>query len=333
MRCALGVDGGASKTAALVVEETGRVLGLGHAGTGNHQVSGLEPSLQEIDRAVRGALEQAHKQPGDIEVGCFCLAGADLPEDYAMLRSAVNDLALAQSIIIKNDTMAALRSGVTDTWGVVVVCGAGFNAAAISPDGREIILPGLGAISGDWGGGFALAQEMIRLAMRAWDGRGMPTLLSGMVLQALGSPSHEHLISRLYHQEIDYHILLGLVPLLFEASQAGDEVARNLVVQLGAEVGVTAKALIRRLSLENEDVEVVLAGSVFKGKGSLLYDTVTCVVREEAANARIIRPQYEPVVGAALLAVEAMDVSVNDAFTSRLKDTLPDRLRLEDRYI
>jgi len=330
MRCALGVDGGASKTAALVIEETGRVLGVGHAGTGNHQVSGLGPALQEIDRAVRGALKLAHKQPGDIGVGCFCLAGADLPEDYAMLQSAINDLSLAQSIIIKNDTMAALRSGVTDTWGVVVVCGAGFNAAAISPDGREIILPGLGAISGDWGGGFALSQEMIRLAMRDWDGRGMPTLLSDMILKALGSPSHAHLISRLYHQEIDSQTILDLVPLLFEASQAGDEVACDLIVRLGAEVGVTANALIRRLSLEEENVEVVLAGSVFKGKGSLLFDTVERVVRGEAADARIIRPKYEPVVGAAFLAIEAMNIPVNQGFIKQFDSTLPVNLKLID---
>lgn len=330
MRCALGVDGGASKTAALVVEETGRVLGLGRAGTGNHQVSGLEPALQEIDRAVRGALEQAHKQPGDIGVGCFCLAGADLPEDYAILQSTINGLSLAQSVIIKNDTMAALRSGVTDNWGVVVVCGAGFNAAGISPDGREIILPGLGAISGDWGGGFALSQEMIRLAMRDWDGRGIPTLLSEKILKALGSPSHEHLISRLYHQEIDYQTILDLVPLLFEASQAGDEVACDLIVQLGMEVGVTANALIRRLSLEGENVEVVLAGSVFKGKGSLLFDTVTRVVRGEAANARIIRPKYEPVVGAAFLAIEAMNIPVNQGFIKQFDATLPVNLKLID---
>jgi N-acetylglucosamine kinase-like BadF-type ATPase len=330
MRYALGVDGGASKTAALVVEETGKVLGLGHAGTGNHQVSGLGPALQEIDRAVRGALKQANKQSRDIEVGCFCLAGADLPEDYAMLQREVNDLSLVQSVIIKNDTMAALRSGLTDSWGVVVVCGAGFNAAGVSPDGRDIILPGLGVISGDWGGGFALSQEMIRLAMRDWDGRGMPTLLSDMILKALDSPSHERLISRLYHQEIDYQTILDLVPLLFDASQAGDEVARNLIVQLATEVGVTAKALIRRLSLEDENVEVVLAGSVFKGKGSLLFDTVERIVRGEAANARIIRPKYEPVVGAAFLAIEAMNIPVNQGFIKQLDATLPVNLKLID---
>jgi N-acetylglucosamine kinase-like BadF-type ATPase len=250
-----------------------------------------------------------------------------LEEDYAMLQRAVNDLSLAQSIIIKNDTMAAFRSGVTSSWGVVVVCGAGFNAAGVSPDGREIILPGLGVISGDWGGGFALAQEMIRLVMRDWDGRGMSTLLSEMILKALDSPSHEHLISRLYHQEIDYHTVLDLVPLLFEASQAGDEVARNLIVKLGEEVGVTANALIRRLSLENEDVEVVLAGSVFKGRGTLLFDTVTRVVQEEAPNVRIVMPKYEPVVGAALLAIEVMNIVVNESFTSQLESTLQDRLK------
>jgi N-acetylglucosamine kinase-like BadF-type ATPase len=328
MRSALGVDGGASKTFALLVEETGRVLGLGRAGTSNHQVSGLEPAMQEIDRAVREALGQASRQPAEIQVGYFCLAGADLQEDYDMLRDAVSGLSLAQSVMIKNDTMAALRSGLTSNWGVVVVCGAGYNAAGVSPDGREIILPGLGAISGDWGGGFTLSQEMIRLVMRDWDGRGMPTLLSEMILSALDSPSHEHLIARLYHQEVDYQAVLDLVPLLFEAAQAGDEVACNLIVQLGTEVGVTAKALIRRLSLEDEDVEVVLAGSVFKGKGSLLFDTVTRVVQEEAAKARIIRPKYEPVVGAALLAVESMKISIDDAFIGRLESTLPKKLKL-----
>jgi len=59
MQFALGVDGGNSKTHALIVEETGKVLGFGIGGTGNHQVSGLEPALCEIDEVVKEALNQA----------------------------------------------------------------------------------------------------------------------------------------------------------------------------------------------------------------------------------------------------------------------------------
>jgi len=326
MRHVLGVDAGATKTHALVVHDSGRVLGFGQGGPGNHQVGGLEPAVREIERAARAAIVKGGLSPDRIDLGCYCLAGADLPEDYAMLTRAMEGLSLARSVVVKNDTMAALRAGLTRPWGVVVICGTGFNAAGRSPDGREIVLPGLGAISGDWGGGGDLSREMIRLVMRAWDGRGKPTLLTGLVLEALEAPSVEALLSRLYHHEVDQRRIRDLVPLIFEAAEAGDALAGELIVRMGTEVGVTANALIRRLSLEREDMEVVLGGSVFKGQGSLLLDTITRVVREKAPKARIVMPPYEPVVGAALLALESIGVTVTGPLSHLLGRSIPAEL-------
>ncbi len=322
-----GVDAGASKTHALVAARTGKVVGFGQAGFGNHQSQGLAPAVREIGRAVRMALEAAGLSASEIELGCFCLAGADLPEDYAMLQEAMERLGLAQRVIVKNDTLAALRAGLTRSWGVVVICGTGFNAAGRAPDGREIIFPGLGPISGDWGGGSALSEEMIRLVMRAWDGRGQPTLLTERVLGALGAASVETLLSRLYHDEIPHRQVLDLVPLLFEAAEAGDPASRELVIRMGEEVAIAARALIRRLALQEEDVEVILGGSVFKGVGSLLTDTVTRSVHIEAPQARIVKLRHEPVVGAVLLALELAGVDGDRNLYRDLLDTLPGRLR------
>lgn len=327
----LGVDGGATKTHALVLDNTGQVLGLGEAGSGNHQVFGLKSALREIKQASLSAITAAGLSPETIRLGYFCLAGADLPEDYAMLQEALEGLRLVNSLVIKNDTMAALRSGLTCSWGIVIVCGTGFNAAGRAPDGKEIILPGLGPISGDWGGGYALSQEIIRRVMRAWDGRGKPTMLTSLVLSALKVPSEGTLLSKLYHGEIEPRRLIDLVPLLFEAAEAGDEVARELIIQMGTEVGITANALIRRLSLQGEEVEIVLAGGVFKGKGSLLLDTVTELVHEIAPRARIVRPRYEPVVGAALLALEAIGINIDEQHYQRLESTLPAKLIIGSR--
>jgi N-acetylglucosamine kinase-like BadF-type ATPase len=323
VRCVLGVDGGASKTHTLVIEESGRVLGLGQAGGSNHQVHGLDPAVREIAVATRSAISEAGLTPEAIGVGCCCLAGADLPEDHALLQRAMEGLNFAQKVIVKNDTMAALRAGLTRAWGVVVVCGTGFNAAGRSPAGEEIILPGLGAMSGDWGGGGDLSREMIRLVMRAWDGRGKPTLLTKLVLDALQTPSIEVLLSRLYHREIEQHRILDLVPLLFEAAEAEDEVAEGLIERMGTEVGVTALALIRRLNLATEDVEIVLAGGTYKGEGSLLIDTIRRVVHEEAPRAKIVRPRYESVIGAALLALDSLGVPLTEARRKLLESTLP----------
>jgi N-acetylglucosamine kinase-like BadF-type ATPase len=329
MRYVLGVDGGGSKTHALVLDQSGKVWGFGASGCGSHQVSGLELAIAEIKQATITAIEQSALAPQEIQIGCFCLAGADLKEDYQLLAKAVEAKNLAQEIIVKNDTMAALRASTTRSWGVAVICGSGFNAAGRSPDGDEIVLPGLGPISGDWGGGGDLSNEIIRLVMRAWDGRGQKTKLTNLVLKSLEAPSEEVLIERLYHETISHRELLRLVPLLFEAAEAGDRPARKLITQLGEEVAVTANALIKRLSMQAMDVEVGLAGGVFKGKGPLLIETVTHKIHQVAPQARIRRTRYEPVVGAALLALESAGVRVDQALYQQLDETLPGQLRYQ----
>src|SRR4029077_11546692 len=55
----LGVDGGASKTAALVTDDSGRQLGDGIAGPSNHLRVGIETAARNIERAVNKALVTA----------------------------------------------------------------------------------------------------------------------------------------------------------------------------------------------------------------------------------------------------------------------------------
>jgi len=335
MSFVLGVDAGASKTFALVADEEGHLLGFGQGGSGNHQVAGLQPALAEIRRACEQALLQAGASP-PVDFGFFGLAGADLPVDYALLTPAIEEMDLVRRVRIKNDTLVALRAGIQRRWGVAVICGTGFNAGGIGPDGREIQLSGLGALSGDWGGGGDMAREVIRLICRAWDGRGQSTVLTEMALSALGLPSVEELISQLYQSQLDVYPgqfdqrrLLALVPLVFEAAYGGDQAAQELVVRMGTEAGTTANAIIRRLGLEATAVEVVLGGSVFKGKGPLLVDTVTQVVHRAAPQATIVLPEFEPVVGAVFLALESLGVEVNDSIYAHVRASLPDELRPE----
>jgi N-acetylglucosamine kinase-like BadF-type ATPase len=343
MSLVLGVDAGATKTFALVADEDGHILGFGQGGPGNHQAAGLEPALSEIRRSCEEALAQVGVSP-PVDFGFFGLAGADMPVDFALLTPAVEGMGLARRVRIKNDTMVALRAGLKRSWGVAVICGTGFNAGGIGPDGREIQLPGLGALSGDWGGGSDIAQEVIRLICRAWDGRGQPTVLTERVLTALGFPSVEELIPQLYQSQLvlseaegfdyypgqfDQRRLLALVPLVFEAAYGGDQVAQDLLVRVGTEVGTTANAIIRRLGLETTDVEVVLGGSVFKGRGPLLVDAVSQMVHRVAPQAIIVLPEFEPVVGAVFLALESLEVEVNETVYANMRAGLPDELRTE----
>jgi N-acetylglucosamine kinase-like BadF-type ATPase len=323
----LGIDGGGTKTFALVADTQGQLHGFGQAGPSNHQGRGLAAAMLSIERAGRDALQSAGVRENEITIVSCGLGGADLPEDFAMLQPALEQLNLGSRVDLRNDTQVALRAGTHKTWGVVLICGTGFNVAGRAPDGREICFPGLGWISGDWGGAGTLAIEMIRLVMREADGRGRPTALTHMLLEALEQPTPYELMRALYHQRIERPDLLATVPLLFRAAMQVDEPAQELIIRLGEELAISAVAVIRRLGLEEQPVEVVLGGSVFKGEGSLLTDTLIQVIHRVAPRAVLVWPAFEPVVGAVLLGLEAAGVTVDDQIYTQLQGTMPEPLR------
>lgn len=329
MKYILGVDGGGSKTHALIASGDGRILGFGKGGSSNHQTCGLHAALQEINHTVAKALEQAHIALENIHAAAFCLAGADFPQDYRILQERISQLLPIKQIVIKNDVMAALKSGLTRPYGVVVVCGTGINAGGISKEGREYVMPGLGRISGDWGGGVDISSEMIRVIVRAWDGRGDQTVLSALVLDALMVRSIPDLITKIYHKEINFQSILSIVPLLFEAAEQGDAVARRIISAIGEEVGITARALIRKLDLADSACEVVLAGSIFKGTGTLLIETITHSINEEFPAMETKRPALEPVVGSLWLALEEMGIQRTTAVLQNMERTIPAELEIK----
>lgn len=310
-RFVIGVDAGNSKTHALVADSDGRLLALGRTGPGNYEAVGMQQAMSNVLAACEQARDQAGLK-GEAEAVCFGLAGADFPEDYVMLESEVRKFGLAPKVQVVNDTMVGLRAGARQSYGVVVIMGSGANAAGKSPAGHEVRVLGEGFEFGDWGGGYMIASEVLHHVFRAYDGRGPQTMLTDLVLEATGKPDMEELTRALYHEGLKGEAKLALAPLVFEAALEGDEVACRLVRKIGEEAAACANAMIRRLALEREPVPVVLAGSIFKGKGPLLLDVVRERVHEVAPKACISRPKFEPVVGAAILAMEMVGLVMDD---------------------
>jgi N-acetylglucosamine kinase-like BadF-type ATPase len=319
----LGVDAGGSKTFAVAADERGRVLGFGRGGCGNYEGFGLEAAMAEIRRACRGALDAAGTERA--QVGCFGLAGADFPEDFEMLRVAVCKLAAADDVHIYNDTRVAFEAGSRRGCGAVVIMGSGMNAAGFAPvpaaggRPRDCRLPGEGYLYGDWGGAGTIGPEIMHRVMRAHDGRGEPTALAAMVLERLGARDVDELTRRLYRDEIPPRAIAALTTLVFPAALGGDKVAREIIERIADETARAALAMLRRLGLEQTECDVVLGGGVYKGEGPLLLDLVRAKIHAGAPYAEIIVPLMEPVMGAAILALEKAGVAMDDRVRANLQ--------------
>ncbi|TQM81526.1 N-acetylglucosamine kinase-like BadF-type ATPase [Saccharothrix saharensis] len=306
----LAIDGGNSKTAVALVDTDGRLLARVRGPGASPQNVGLARSLEVFDGLVREAARAAGLADGDavaVHTAAY-LAGADLPKEEEDLRVAIEARGWSATTVVGNDTFALLRAGTADGIGVAVVCGAGINCVAVAPDGRTHRFPALGRISGDWGGGGHIGSEALWHAVRAEDGRGEPTALLDAVRAHYGTPSVAEAVQRLHFEEVEFDPH-ALCPLLFEVAAGGDAVARSVVERLVEEVVVLARVSLTRLGLLDEAVDVVLGGGVLTGTGGVVVDAVAARLGEAAPAARVRVVDVPPVVGAALLGLDAVGAS------------------------
>lgn len=308
MSLLLAVDGGNSKTEVLVCDDTGTVLGHALGPGSNHQTAGgLAVAMDRLNTLVAAARVDAELASTDrIALAAVYLAGADLPVELTMLTDAVAAAGWADKSLVDNDTLALLRSGTADPDAVAVVCGAGINGIGRAADGRQVRFPALGTITGDWGGGDELGQVVLWHATRAEDGRGPATALTSAVATHFGLPSAADVAAAAHTDPSVAARLGGLTPVMFETARAGDAVARSIVVRQGEEVALLAIAALRRLDLVAKPATVVLGGGVLRGRDPLLHDTIRDRLADATPLARITVATGPPVVGAALLGLDAL---------------------------
>jgi N-acetylglucosamine kinase-like BadF-type ATPase len=304
----VAIDGGNSKTDVLVVDAAGTVLGSSRGPGVSPQSVGVDTCVRALEGLVVEALEVAGRpagKPFGTHTSAY-LAGLDLPEEEEILSAALTARAWTDSLTIGNDTFALLRAGSVDGTGVAVVCGAGINAVGVGKDGRTHRFPALGKISGDWGGGLGLGEEVLWWAARAEDGRGPGTALEAAVAAHFGVGSVVDVIHRLHFGTLPRAALHGLCPLLFDVADAGDEVARAVVERFIEEVCVLVAVILRGLALTDAAPEVILGGGVLVGVGAWVIAEIEsrCVKVAPRAVVRVV--DVAPVVGAALYGLDAL---------------------------
>ncbi|MGW6456068.1 N-acetylglucosamine kinase [Streptomyces sp. NPDC055078] len=301
----LAIDAGNSKTDVAVVGSDGSVLASARGQGFQPPKTGIDRALDLLAVAVERALADARARSvaadGGVEHVSACLANCDLPVEERELTAALHARGWSRTTEVRNDTFAILRAGLDEPRGVAVVCGAGINCVGMRPDGRIARFPAIGKISGDWGGGLGLAEESLWHAARAEDGRGEPTALARTLPAHFGLDSMYALIEALHRGHVPYARTHELTPVLFATSSGGDPVARSLVHRLANEVVSMSTVALDRLELLDEEVPVVLGGSVLAARHPELDAHIAAMFAERAPKARIEVVTAPPVLGAALL--------------------------------
>jgi N-acetylglucosamine kinase-like BadF-type ATPase len=313
----LGVDGGGSKTHAMVADERGEVLGFASSDRSNWEDTGLDGARIALEKAITGALAAAGVMAGELAASAFGLAGLDWDDDRPMLAALLDPLGLGGPRALDNDSFIALRAGTSQPFGVVVIAGTGTVAAGRDRAGRTFRTLGLGPMYGDFGSATDVAEEGIRAVADAWTGRGPATSLTELLPPLAGCASPRELLQRFSRNAIP---LPSAAPLVLREAAAGDEACRAIVVAAGTALGEAAALVARRLGLEREAFDMVMAGGLFRGRSRLLEATLAGVLRRVAPEAVPVRLACRPVVGAVIEALLLAGVEVSSDVRRQLAE-------------
>ncbi|HMC21188.1 MAG TPA: BadF/BadG/BcrA/BcrD ATPase family protein [Thermoanaerobaculia bacterium] len=299
----LGVDGGASKTAALVTDDKGKNLGDGVAGPSNHLRVGIETAARNIERAVNKALVTADVASREI-VWAYCgIAGAAHPAHRQEIVDSLNIFFPRGNFTVDNDARIALTGAIGFGAGVVVIAGTGSVAYGRNEAGEEARAGGWGPILGDEGSAYGIARVGLAAVLRAHDGRGPSTKMLEIVSRDYQLAASE--IPRfVYATTTHADDIARYSKLVIEAAEMGDQVASSILHDAGRELGACVVAVAQRLKLADREFPVAYVGGAFNA-GELLLAPMQQLVAEKAPRAKIGPPERNPVEGAAMMAIRA----------------------------
>ena len=316
----LGADLGATKTHTLLIDETGRTLGFGESGPGNHETVGYEGMFQSMRDGIEEALHTAGLKKDQITGAGFGVAGYDWPSEAEATVAVLDRLGLGAPYIFVNDAVPGLVAGAEEGWGVVVVSGTGSNCRGWDREHkREGRVTGHGILMGEGAGASELIHRCMQIVGYSWTKRLPETALADALVAHVGAQDLEDLMRG--YTTYEYHISADAARLVFRVAEEGDPIARNLISWAGNELGEMANAVIRQLEFENLAFDVVMTGSMFDG-GSMLIEPMRETIHKVAPKARLVRLAVPPVIGAVMLGMEAAQHPVTPEIRRAIADSI-----------
>ena len=302
----VGVDGGGTKTEAVIMDANQRVTGEGRAGPSNPLRVGIAGAAAAVREAIDSACASAKLRRTDLIAAQIGLAGARRRELRERMRETLMPLGVGD-IEVVTDANIALYGATDGAPGLVVIAGTGSICCGINARGRRFCAGGWGPIAGDEGGGAWLARRALRAIAYAFDGRGPTTGLTELACAYFHVTSADDLTTAIYAPTITNERLAGFGKDVVDAAKANDAVALQIVADGGTELGHAAVAVIRNLQMERERFQIAYVGGVFRAAGDLMLNTLRVEVRKVAPRAFFEPPHFAPAVAAARMARERIN--------------------------
>ena len=297
----LGIDGGGTKTVALLARRGKKdftLLGKGSGPAGNPRVAGYARAKLAILEAVSKAFESARIPARKAGVLVAGLAGAGRAEEQAAMSNLLLDL--AREVRVGPDAELVLAEGLPDGWGIAVIAGTGSMALGRNQEGVQERAGGWGSHLGDEGSAWAIGMEGLKYLTRVADGREAASPLHEILLQAGGFQKVEEVVGLLAEGRLEKARVAALAPAVMNACEKGDRAAEVILRHQGRLLAQCVRAVAEKLRLAGP-IPLSFAGGLltsFPAYRGLLLEAL----KEAKLEPGMLTIVHEPALGALRLA-------------------------------
>lgn len=315
----LGIEGGGTRTVALVADERGRRLARLESGPANARLL-RDPELR------RRLAEFARFYPQPRAVG-ICLAGARNTRDWERIHNLAAPLWPGARIAVSHDLESAwlaaeCQAGAANGVRIVLISGTGSCCYGRSSDGRVAKLGGWGHLLGDKGSGYEIGLRALKAVVYYLDRDGRWSLLGRRLLTRLHLNTPDDLVG--WVQSATKEQVAALAEEVFQARRAGDRIATDILRGAAASLAGDAVACARRLARAGREAEFFFAGGVFAQQPGFAA-TVARRIREEMPSAVCRALKLEGAWGAVQLARRVAQETATVPAASRRRVALNSR--------
>lgn len=244
MRCFLGIDGGGTKTTALLCDEKlNKITSFTSDGI-NFNAIGMKKAKENLKAVCEAVLGYADIELLSVFIGCAALSGR---ADAVLVNEFCGGIINCNNITMDSDVYIGLMSMKSDTPRAMAICGTGSMAAGIMPDGAVIHTGGWGHLLGDEGSGYALSVEAVKAAIACEEGYGDKTVLYDAVLRYFNISNPEQLIDIFYTEKFSKSFIAGFAGSFFSCIETGDRVALKIMNAQAESFAKTVIAMLKKL--------------------------------------------------------------------------------------
>lgn len=318
----IGIDGGGTRTRAVVVDESGTVIGLGLSGPSDFDAVGYETAKTNLHSAIREAAQNRLAEITSIHLG---IAGVVSEKDNQIISSMLEGLEFSTTITItiSHDCRTALAGAIGKKQGLVLISGTGSAVFGRNAQGDEILSGGWGYLFADVGSGYYLGHQALSAVLNAYDGLGEPTALTLPVMESLQINDIMEVMHRIYHPRIDTSAIAALAPIVTKLAET-DKVAMKIIKNGCKGLAGVVAAAAKKLKFEG-DFHIVAVGGLATSQ-SVFSEILFQELTEAFPTAILSKPMASPLTGAVVVALENLGVEVNEELIEKIESEVDNRL-------